>query len=96
MTHPGPWRIDQETENAGDVIDANGGPVIFGHGNPPRCLAVKGDTRMFSTEVAERLVLAAPELLDAFKKATEFMASVAPPEWMQFAHGLIRQIEQDN
>lgn len=73
--HPWPWTIARETKvvdgdrvDPGDVVDSNGHVVVFGNGNKPFSESKDGDNDLFTTDLAERLILAAPELLAALKE----------------------------
>ena len=59
MTHPGPWELYGGTRFSPDcIVDAEGDQVI--KGRPPEQIEFEDDD-------AERLVLAAPELLETVK-----------------------------
>jgi hypothetical protein len=62
MIHPGPWRLVTRTTElrfAGDIVDANGEIVSY---TPDICSADD-----------KRLILAAPELLEALKACVRFV-----------------------
>ena len=102
MKHPGPWRLlecDVATDDPlnivsgylpgeGDVVDALGAMVVFGGGY--EC----ADPSAFADDEAERLILAAPELLAALKEATAFTDHFGPPEWSEHVHALIDSVEK--
>jgi hypothetical protein len=81
VKHPGPWRLlvkedfdvgrpdcKQAGWEIGDVVDADGDVVLFGQGQPPYRLAGGNDPFVFASDYAERLILAAPELLEFVEK----------------------------
>ena len=95
MNHPGPWKLD-----CGQVLDANGRILIDEAMDGAEPAGIR-----FSSSEIERLVLAAPQLLEALKAVVElsnmlaFIVDEGQPEeeesvLLEAAHWLIARIEK--
>lgn len=88
MKHPGPWVLEGKMVNPPiwDGIIAYGGvtPVAWVDNRRSLC---------FADDEAKRLILAAPELLEALVRILEEVDAVSGDEAMEHASALIARVE---